>query len=904
MTDLVRSDGDGGQVAVVTAARRVHEWHGAAGSHRESVPCSYASVEVTAIGGRRADGEPLPIPLAVARSMLSAGAFMPGCNALELRYMVEPAPAQVARVRMFVTAKSCVEYAGPQLAASAVTAAVAALPPDYVHSPVAAPWLGARPAGEGRIFELRRIEEVTFPTWEYIPTDYYYHIAETPGDSSGWRRFWTILAGATSTTTVSILFKQTELAPEERHVVAGITTQLAQFAVTRQDYDLIGYQTSYPGCENAALALNSWQRRLRLLQRPLLARVAVLGDYATAMPIATALASAVAESADPAHVNQPMQVESPRESDHFPVAHEGFDSLEIYPWGGSRIWQEDIAPRSLRRFPYLYGIDEAAGLAVLPVPDEQGVPGFTRARRMAPRRAMLSVAGEKDGVSLGHLMHHGVAVAPARLPLTAINRHVLVVGAPGSGKTTTVLTILAALWRDYRIPFLVIEPTKSEYRTLLKVPGLEKLHVVVLGRDDVAPLRLNPLAPPEGVRMEVQANAVLAALKAALPLTPPLPQLLEDAIERAYRRTGWNYDTTTSDGIPPPSMRTVMGCFVEGFEEAGYVGEARNVASAMATRLNSLLRGSKGRVLDTVESVDFRPLLTKPVVVEMDHISDPDEKAVMALFILDRLRADARLMGSSGGRLRHVTVIEEAHRLLAKAGHSVTGDDAQNARSAGVEAFCNAIAELRSVGEGFIVSSQSPSRLAAAAVDNCGTRILHRVESAADRDIVLTDFDASELERMAASRLRTGEAIARWPQLEEPEFIEITPGAGVDSGSVVVADEVRQHMLEQTATVRRLLPYSLCTREVCAGGCDPMIRAEGEEIARDLGRSAARVWAEHNGTIGALQPIAAELKQVASGELQVAYCAAAHLAAFGYALNPRRRVDIRAQLRASLESES
>ena len=302
-----------------------------------------------------------------------------------------------------------------------------------------------------------------------------------------------------------------------------------------------------------------------------------------------------------------------------------------------------------------------------------------------------------------------------------------------------------------------------------------------------------------------------------------------------------------------------------------------------------------------MESIDFTELMARPVVIEMDEIADPDDKAIMALFILDRLRADARAKGSSDGRLRHATVIEEAHRLLTRLTASASGEG-ETARAAGVEAFSNAIAELRSVGEGFILSSQSPSRLAPAAIDNCGTRILHRIESSADREIVLTDLDANQLEREAAARLNPGEAIARWPQLEEPEFIQVVPGPGIDSGQVIAMEEVKDRMLAETTTVRRLLPYQLCTREVCTNGCDPAVRSTGEGVASELARSATRLWEQHNETIEALPPLARSLRREAGGDIQTAYCGAAHLAAQGHALHVRRRVDIRSKIRAALES--
>ena len=476
----------------------------------------------------------------------------------------------------------------------------------------------------------------------------------------------------------------------------------------------------------------------------------------------------------------------------------------------------------------------------------------------------------------------------------------LVAGTPGSGKTTTVLEILTQLWERHRVPFLVIEPTKAEYRTLLRHPALAGLRLVSLGRDDLAPFRLNPLAPPPGVRCETHVGAVLAAFKAALPLPPPLPQLLEDALERSYTVAGWSDESTSSDRLDPPTLRGLLRSFDEVFDAAGYVGEARNVAAALRVRLRSLLRGSRGRVFDTVESVDFEELLRRPVVVELHEVDDLDDKALAAMLLLDRLRASARRRGSSGGELRHVTVIEEAHRLLPR-GVRHGPEEGTNTRAAAVEAYCDAIAELRAYGEGFVISSQMPSRLAEAAVANTSARILHRLESAADRDAMLADFDADDADREAAARLSVGEAVVRWPPLDEAQVIRVTPGPGIDSGAPVPDEEVRTAMATHSDAVRRLLPYDLCTGAVCAGGCSQTVRPRGAAVAQAAGARARELWQRSRGTAGAVDDLARLLLAEADRDLQTAYCGAAHLARDGDALVVRRPVDIRPRVAGALQ---
>ncbi|MGH3404114.1 MAG: helicase HerA domain-containing protein [Streptosporangiaceae bacterium] len=838
-----------------------------------------------------------------ALGILSGAALMPGCDALELRYVAVPGAGGRARIRMLVTAKTLGRF--PVIAEAAVEAACAALPRGFEWGASQADARTDDPTRNLTVIELRRHEEVTIPQWDYVPTDFYYTINDEPGDGSGWSRFWSVLSQVGRPASVSLLFRGTELDWDERNALAGITSDLQVVAFPHTDFDVLGQQVNYPADTNAALALESWTQRIVKLQRPVLARLAVRANAETGIPVAAALATAVAASSDAA-VSHPMYVEAPRSERDARQAAYGFDTLEILPWGGHPIWEADEAPHVLRRLPYLFGVGEAAGLAVLPVPDAQGVPGFARARYADVRRsATMDDEPDEAGLRLGRILHHGQPAGQLVLPLAAVNRHVLVVGAPGSGKTTSVLTLLAELWRSYRVPFLVIEPTKTEYRTLFATPGLDELQVFCLGRDDISPLRLNPLAPPPGVRCEVHANSVMAALKMALPLPPPLPQLLEEALERTYQVSGWTDSTTIGDGIAPPTLRQLLDSFDAVFEQQGYIGEARNIASAVRVRLRSLLRGSRGKMLDTVESADFADLMTRPVVVELDDIADADDKAVLSAFLLDRIRAAARARGSTGGRLVHVTVIEEAHRLLARASSaariSADGDDA---RAEAVRAFCEAIAELRALGEGFVLSSQSPSALAEAAVANTGTRILHRLESFADRESVLNDLGAGPLDREVSARLNQGEALIRWPDRDEAELIRVTATPGIDSSRRVSGDDVGRRMLERARVIRSLLPYPLCTRTVCSAGCEPSVRAEGSRVAAGVRPAAREVWHESNGMVRALGPIASMLVRQTRGEHQIAYCAAAHLAAANDAFNVPRRVDIRPQLATAIKEAS
>lgn len=803
-------------------------------------------------------------------------------GSLELRYLF--GDGRHLRVVLIARAAAPSEEGSWNAAAGLLQAARSHFPAGYEFGPLVGPLWGSPAAWT----EIERAEETREPG-PAVPRDvasFYYYAHPLGGTGEAWHRLPELLAGQAAPGHLSIVLAPTELTALERGQIDGICSAGQHFGSAWQDYDYFGNAFQQQPDAAAAELVEVWGRFSG--RHGVTARLQVGAASADqADRLAAQIGGMIAEDSDLGAGISANQFKIVNGLPSFMAAFAD-ESGTVERRAQHPVWHmpPDEFPVTLARMPYYYGEEEAGGLFILPVPDEQGVPGIARSRSSGRRRAHVRTGGQSgDAIRLGFGLDQGRAASEIVLPLSALNRHTLVVGSSGSGKTTTVLTLLTRLWREQQVPFLAIEPIKTEYRGLLAVPGMEALQVICLGREDLAPLRLNPLEPPPGVRCETHANAVLGALKLALPLEAPLPQLLSLAIDDVYLQAGWDHDTFIEDGLTPPTLRDLLVSFDRIFAQQGYRGEAQNVGVAFRVRLSSLLSGSRGRVLDTVRSSDFAVLLGQPTVIELDEIADPEDKLLLSSFVLQQLRAIARRRGQSGSKLRHLTVIEEAHRLLAAVDAGRGGvDGGHGLRAEAVRSFSEAIAELRSSGEGFVLSSQRPTELAPTAVANTAVRVLHRMEDATDRTSVLDDLDASGLDRDVTARLRTGEALVRWPGQDEPELVTVDPADGVSSALAVTDPMIAEHMQAYRESVRQLLPYRLCTSVVCPGGCNPAVRSRGARVAVATAAEARDIWLRYDGATEAVTEVATTLLKRTAGDLQQAFCGAAQLEAEGAAL--------------------
>lgn len=343
----------------------------------------------------------------------------------------------------------------------------------------------------------------------------------------------------------------------------------------------------------------------------------------------------------------------------------------------------------------------------------------------------------------------------------SLDKHIFVTGVTGSGKTTTCLNIL----ENSNLPFLVIEPAKTEYRILKeKYPDLL---IFTLGNDSLAPFRLNPFEffPHESITSRV--DMIKASIEAAFDMEAAIPQIIESAIYECYKNKGWNIATNKNkyygdkafdDGVYAfPTLDDLIIEVENVVKKQGFDERLKNdYLGSIRARLNGLIVGSKGFMLNTKRSINFKQLLNQRVVFELEEIRNGSEKSLIMGFILTHLleAIKSNFEERNEHKLNHIILIEEAHRLLSK----YQPGDSLNKKQ-GVEVFTDMLAEIRKYGECLIVADQIPDKLAPEILKNTNTKIVHRIFAADDKKAIGNTMALEDEQSDFLSKLRVGEAI-------------------------------------------------------------------------------------------------------------------------------------------------
>ncbi|MDH6132316.1 hypothetical protein P3T37_001701 [Kitasatospora sp. MAA4] len=485
--------------------------------------------------------------------------------------------------------------------------------------------------------------------------------------------------------------------------------------------------------------------------------------------------------------------------------------------------------------------EETNGFAVTVVPDFDAVPPPADSRT-----AVLGTIVE----------HQRVTGVEYGIDPDKLTRHAFVTGVTGSGKTNTVFHLLREI-SGRGIPFLVLEPAKTEYRSLLRDQALgAQLQVFTLGDETTSPFRLNPFEVPPGIPVAVHLDLLRSVFHASFGMWTPLPQVLEISLHEVYADCGWDVTSNTnrrlngSDGAEDRSVAfPTLGDLLRKVEEVvprlGYEEKVTgDLRAALSTRLNSLRAGGKGRMLDVQRSLPIDLLLAGPSVLELENLGDDDDKAFLMGLLIIRLAEFRRTQGESDG-LRHLLVVEEAHRLLTNAARPSGGEGAEaDVRGKAVETFTGLLSEIRAYGQGVLIVDQVPTKLASDVLKNTNLKVAHRLVSGEDRGVLGDAMVMTSRQDTALATLPTGRAAVFTEGEDAPLLLQVPPSKA-PAGRTPSDSEVREHMLRSglgtsADLAQLLLPSRGCDRrclEVPAA-CE---RARALVLEPTVARSFARL---------------------------------------------------------------
>ena len=344
-----------------------------------------------------------------------------------------------------------------------------------------------------------------------------------------------------------------------------------------------------------------------------------------------------------------------------------------------------------------------------------------------------TVSRPEDRMTLGKVFDLGqITNKIVELDNKSLNMHTFITGSTGSGKSNTVYQMLSELHQD-RIPFLVVEPAKGEYKDVFG--NWPDVNVYSTNPRVAELININPFRFPRSIHVLEHVDGLVEIFSVCWPMYDAMPAFFKDAILRSYEEVGWDLGSSTFDGDVPeyPDFEILVEQLNELIESSDYASDIKsNYRGALITRVKSLTVGLN-KFIFTTEQTPYKKLFDENCILDISRVKSTETKALimgLMVYILNEYRVDQKTENNNG--LKHITVLEEAHNLLKNT--SGGGESALIGKS--VEMLTQTIAEIRTYGEGFIIVDQSPSSVDIAAIKNTNTKIVLRTPEANDRDAV------------------------------------------------------------------------------------------------------------------------------------------------------------------------
>ena len=355
---------------------------------------------------------------------------------------------------------------------------------------------------------------------------------------------------------------------------------------------------------------------------------------------------------------------------------------------------------------------------------------------------VLTIQNGEKNLKLGNIYHLGKEIdTDVNLDINSLAMHTFITGSTGSGKSNTIYSIIDKLAFNYNnnnnnVKFMVIEPTKGEYKNVFG----HKVGVSVFGTNTnyTKLLKINPFKFPKEIHVLEHIDRLIEIFNVCWDMYAAMPAVLKDAILQAYKSCGWDlsYSKNSISDDLFPTFQDILDELHNVIEKSSYSQEVKsNYSGSLTTRVSSLTNGLNGQIFSSNE-IDNEVLFDSNVIIDLSRIGSQETKSLIMGILIMRL-SEYRMSNytQANSDLKHITVLEEAHNILSKTSSISSNVEGSNIAAKSVEMISNAIAEMRTYGEGFIIADQSPGAVDISAIRNTNTKIIMRLPEENDRRI-------------------------------------------------------------------------------------------------------------------------------------------------------------------------
>lgn len=376
-------------------------------------------------------------------------------------------------------------------------------------------------------------------------------------------------------------------------------------------------------------------------------------------------------------------------------------------------------------------------------------------------RNVLTVDNKHNGdLKIGRVYHmHQVEDEIVNLSANDLTSHMFVTGSTGAGKSNAIYQVLTEAVKRPNTSFMVIEPAKGEYKDVF---GMNKeIPTDVYGTNpQLTPLlRINPFRFPETTHVYEHMDRLVEIFNVCWPMYAAMPAVLKAALENAYVTTGWDLKKSVNKiGVNVyPTFATVAQEVKKYIDNSEYSDENKgNYKGALVTRLESMTNGINGMIF-CADDLRDEELFDKNVIVDLSRVGSMETKALIMGVLVMRLQEYRSGTSCKNSKLKHITVLEEAHNLLKRTSTEQSAEGS-NLLGKSVEMLSNSIAEMRTYGEAFIIADQAPGLLDMSVIRNTNTKVILRLPDYSDRELVGKSANLNEEQIAELAKLKTGVA--------------------------------------------------------------------------------------------------------------------------------------------------